>query len=71
MSKPQRSGWWPALLALPILCCLGSSLLAAIGVGSVTAAVGGVTGSAILVVAGVLLAVGGLVWRRRRRRTQT
>lgn len=44
---PKRSGngWTVALFALPILCCAGPALLAALGAGSVGALLGGATGS--------------------------
>ena len=66
---PQRSGWWLALLAVPILCCAGSGLLAAIGIGSVGALLAAGTGQAVLAVVltvAVLTTVAGLVARRRR-----
>jgi hypothetical protein len=40
--------WWLALLGLPILCCAGTTLIAALGAGSLIAAVGGLAGSALL-----------------------
>ena len=64
----ERSGWWVALLAIPVLCCAGPALLAAIGVGSVSVLAGGLTGATGLIVIG-LLAVGvaiALAWRRSR-----
>ena len=64
----ERKGWWVALLAVPILCCAGPALLAAIGVGSVSVLAGGLTGATGLIVIG-LLAVGvaiALAWRRSR-----
>lgn len=67
MSTQQRTGWWSALLALPILCCLGHAVLVAIGAGSLTAVLGGVTGSLALGVTGLLLVLGGVAWRSRRR----
>lgn len=61
--------WWPALLGLPILCCAGSTVIAALGVGSVTAAIGGLAGSALAAAAGtaILISTAVLVLRRRRR----
>jgi len=67
----EASGrWWLALLGLPILCCAGSTLIAALGAGSLIAAVGGLAGSALLAAAGVaiLLVAAVLVARRRVRR---
>ncbi len=66
MSTQQRNGWWFAVLALPILCCVGHAVLLAIGLGSLTAVLGGATGSAALVVTGLLLPLAGLAWRARR-----
>lgn len=69
MTRPSPTGrWWP-LLALPILCCVGHVVLLAVGVGSVTALVGGAVGSAVVAAAGVLLttvAVAALLRRRER-----
>ncbi len=63
-------GWKVALVALPVLCCAGPALLAALGAGSVGALLGGAIGSVALAVAG--LAVVGVVLvvlaRRRARR---
>ena len=67
MSTPQRNGWWPALLALPVLCCVGHTVLVVVGAGSLTSVLGGATGSVALVVTGLLLILGGLAWRARRR----
>jgi hypothetical protein len=53
----ERGGCWLGLLALPVLCCAGPSLLAAVGAGSVTAALGGATGSVLVAVAVVGAAV--------------
>jgi hypothetical protein len=67
----EASGrWWLALLALPILCCAGTALFAALGAGSLIVAVGGLAGSALLAAAGVaiLLAAAVLALRRRVRR---
>ena len=60
--------WWLALLSLPILCCVGTTLIAAFGGGSLIAAFGGLAGSALLAAAGVaiLLAVATVVVLRRR-----
>ncbi len=69
---PKQGGgrWMVALFALPVLCCAGPVLLAALGAGSVGALLGGATGSVALAVAG--LAVVGVVLvvlaRRRARR---
>ena len=59
-----------ALLALPVLCCVGHAVLLAVGVGSVTALLGGATGSVLLVGVGLLLAVGAVVVLRRRMRVR-
>lgn len=68
MTRPSPTGrWWP-LLALPVLCCVGHVVLLAVGVGSVTALVGGAVGSAVAA-AGVLLttvAVAAMLRRRER-----
>ena len=52
-SKQSRSGWKVALVALPVLCCAGPALLAAIGAGSVGALLGGAAGSVALAIAGL------------------
>ncbi len=63
-------GWLVALLAIPVLCCAGLGLLAAIGITSLGAGIALTAGSVALTVAGCALAaaVVGLVVRRRRRR---
>jgi hypothetical protein len=67
MTRPSPTGrWWP-LLALPVLCCVGHVVLLAVGVGSVTALVGGAVGSAVVAAAGVLLAVVAVAALLRRR----
>ena len=61
---------WAVLLALPLLCCVGHAVLLALGVGSVATVAGALSGSAALVVTGIVLAVAavaGLVLRRGRR----
>ena len=68
--KQSRSGWKVALFALPVLCCAGPALLAALGAGSVGALLGGATGSVTLAVAGLAVvgvAVAVLARRRARR----
>lgn len=55
-----------ALLALPVLCCIGHALLLAAGFGTLTALVGGVAGSIGLVAAGLLFAAGAAVLLRGR-----
>jgi hypothetical protein len=60
MSGPQERGegrWWWALLALPVVCCAGSGVLAALGVGSIGAVLGGLTGSILLGVLGLLVLI--------------
>ena len=61
---------WLALLALPVLCCVGHAVLLALGVGSLAAVTGAVTGRFVLVAVGLVLAVvaGAVVLHRRRRR---
>jgi hypothetical protein len=62
---PSGRGWL-ALAALPVLCCVGHVLLVALGVGSLSAVVGGVTGSVVLAGLGLLLvAAAALVAVRR------
>lgn len=65
----RRSGWLVALLAIPVLCCAGPGLLAAIGITSLGAGVALTAGSVALAVAGCALvaALMGLVVRRHRR----
>lgn len=66
---PERSGWWLGLLALPILCCAGAALLAAVGIGSVGALFAAGTGQAVLAVVltvAVLATVAIFTMRRRR-----
>lgn len=46
--RPPSARWW-ALLALPVLCCVGHAVLLAVGVGSLAAVTGGVTVSAAVV----------------------
>ena len=68
-SDRRRTGaGWTALLALPVLCCAGHALVLAVGTGTVTALLGGATGSALLVIAGLFLAglPAAFVLRRRR-----
>ena len=69
--EPKQGGGWAwALVALPVLCCAGPVLLAALGAGSVGALLGGATGSIALAVAGlavVSVAVGVIARRRTRR----
>ena len=68
-ARKDRSGArWLALLALPVLCCVGHALLLAAGVGSLAAVAGAVAGSALMAAAGfaVVAAVAAVVARRRR-----
>ena len=78
--EPRRNGggWTVALFALPVLCCAGPAVLAALGsgsvgalgAGSVGALVGGVAGSVVLAVVGLTVlcvAVAGFARRRTRR----
>ena len=67
---PKGSGWALALLAMPVLCCAGPALLAALGAGSLGALLGGATGSIAVAFAGlavVRVAVGVIARRRTRR----
>lgn len=68
----RGSGWLVALLAIPVLCCAGPGLLAAIGISSLGAGIALTAGSVALGVAGCALvaALVGLVVRRRRRQAQ-
>ena len=66
---PERSGWWLALLAVPVLCCAGPALLAAVGVGSLGALLAAGTGQVVLAAAlglAVVIIVLLLVGRARR-----
>lgn len=65
MSRDSR---WLALLALPVLCCAGHAVLLVVGVGSVTAVLGGAVGSAVVAAAGLLLLLAAAVVVLRRRR---
>jgi len=67
-----RSGWLVALLAIPVLCCAGPGLLAAIGITSLGAGIALTAGSVASAVAGCALvaALVGVVVRRRRRQAQ-
>ena len=69
--EPQeRSSWWLALLAVPVLCCAGPALLAAVGVGSLGAVFAAGTGQVVLAVSlalVVLTTVIVLIARARRR----
>ena len=47
---PERSRWWLAVLAIPVLCCAGPALLAAVGIGSLGALVAAGTGQVVLAV---------------------
>lgn len=69
----ERSGWWVALLAIPVLCCAGPALLAAVGVGSLGALVAAGTGRVVLAVAltlVVLVTASVLLARSRQRPTR-
>ncbi len=67
--KQGGGGWMVALFALPVLCCAGPALLAAIGAGSVGALLSGATGSVALTVAGLaVVGVSVAVLARRRAR---
>ena len=72
--EPERrepGGWWLALLAVPVLCCAGPALLAAVGVGSVAALFAAGTGRTVLTVtlALVVLATVAVLTARTRRRS--
>ena len=61
---------WLALLALPVVCCIGHVVLLAVGVGTLSTLAGAATGSRLLITGGVLLAVAAAaVAVRRRTRT--
>jgi hypothetical protein len=65
---PSTGAGWAWLLALPVLCCAGPAVLAAVGAGSLTAALGGITGSLFLLAAGTpVLVVAATVLARHRR----
>ncbi len=64
----ERSGWWLALLAVPVLCCAGPALLAAIGISSLGALVAAGTGQvalAVVLAAAAVVTVVVLAARRR------
>lgn len=64
--RTGAGGVW--LLGLPILCCAGPAVLAAVGAGSLTAGLGSITGSLVLLATGtaVLVVVAVVLARRRR-----
>ena len=65
----RRGGWFFALLAVPVLCCAGPGLLAALGAGSVSAGLALTAGSVLAALgAGVVTAVGVAILVRRRHR---
>ncbi len=69
-SQPERSGWWLALLVIPVLCCAGPALLAAVGVVSLGALFAAGTGQVVLAVTlavAVVTTVAILAVRSRRR----
>lgn len=68
--KQGSSGWLVALFALPVLCCAGPAVLAALGAGSVGALLGGATGSVVIAVAGLAVACVALAVLARRRRAR-
>lgn len=75
MSGPREPkqggiGWLVALFALPVLCCAGPAVLAALGAGSVGALLGGATGSVVTAVAGLAVACVALAVLARRRRAR-
>ncbi len=68
--RSDRSGWWFAIAAVPILCCAGPAVLAALGAGGV--AFGSTSGNLAVAVIGVLVAALGLLsFLRRRGRSKT
>lgn len=67
---PERSGWWLALLAIPVLCCAGPVLLAAVGVGSVGALFAAGTGRLVLAIALAVAATTAVVLVVRRGRAR-
>lgn len=66
--RPARSGWLAALIALPVLCCAGPAVLAAVGVGSIGALLAAGRGQILLGAILAVLACGlaGLLYRRGR-----
>ena len=67
--RPQsRRGRLVALAALPIICCAGSALLAAAGIGSLGALLAATTGRGVLAVVLALLGAGVLALSVLRRR---
>jgi len=64
--RSGRGGWWVALAAVSVLCCAGPAVLAALGAGSLGAAVGSTTGNVALAVVGVLVAAVALLVLLRR-----
>ena len=66
------TGWVIALFAVPVLCCAGPAVLAALGAGSIVALLSGAGGSTALVVAGLaLVCVTVAVIARRRASSKT
>lgn len=71
IDQQDRAGSrWAWLLAVPVLCCVSHAVLVAIGVGSLAAVTGAVTGGLLLTAVGaVLLLIAVVVMVVRRRRT--
>ena len=61
---------WAWLLALPVLCCAGPAVLAAVGAGSLTAALGSSTGRQVLLAVGTAVLVAAAVVLAQRRRVR-
>lgn len=61
--EPRRVGshWTVALFALPVLCCVGPALLAALGAGALGTLLGGATGNIALAVAGLAIVCAAVV----------
>ncbi len=53
--KDRAGAGWLALLALPVVCCVGHAALLALAAGSLTAGAGAAAGSALLAAAGIAL----------------
>lgn len=67
--RDRTGSHWLALLALPVLCCLGHAVLLGLGIGSLAAVTGAITSSVVLAVVGLVLAAAlTLVLRRRAQR---
>ena len=68
--QQDRSSRWLALLAVPVVCCVGHAVVLSLGVGSLAAVTGALTGRVVLGGVGLALTVaaGALALRRTRQR---